>query len=257
MIGSGKWCKMHNATQVMRIGVSASIAMVVVAACGVPLDDSVRGLDGVPAQLLATSTSTTTTTTTSSTTTTTIIVASTEPLPTIVSTTTIAEATTELIPLYFVNGDRFVEERRSLPLNTDLLSLIPELAIGPRDETLQFSAVTVVSRLDVSAITVEQGVAIVDLSSRFNDLSAAEQRRFVGQLVLTIASQRGIGQVRFRVNGNLLEVPQGDGTFGKELLSFDSFAKLVDTIPDPTLNTTTSEVAPPRRGPDDTPTTIR
>jgi spore germination protein GerM len=245
-----------NGRKWLRVGSSASVAMLVVAACGVPLDPEVRKLDGVPAQLLATSTSTTTTTTTSSTTTTTIVVVSTEPIPTIESTTTVAEPTTELIPLYFVNGDRFVEERRVLPLQTELLSIIPELAIGPQDETLQSLAVTVVSRLDVSAITAEQGVAIVDLSSRFNDLSAAEQRRFVGQLVLTIGSQRGIGQVRFRVNGNLLEVPQGDGTFGKEPLSFDSFAKLVDTIPEPTLTVPTSEVLLPNGTPIGPATTI-
>jgi Sporulation and spore germination len=207
------------------LAVMTAVVAAVVAACGVPIDPAVRNIDSVPDQLMATTSRTTTTTTT---TTTTIVVVPTAPPTSSTTTTTIVDQSIELIPLYFVNGDRFVEERRLLPADYSLLDVVLELAKGPQDGEFQTFPTTFVNFGDVVDITKEEGLATVELSPRFNDLTAAEQRRLVGQLVLTLGSQRGVGQVRFRVAGNSLEVPQGDGTFSTDPLSRDSFLGLVD-----------------------------
>jgi spore germination protein GerM len=213
-------------------GVSALVA------CGVPIDDSVRSIDSVPWQLMATTTSTTTTTTTS-----TIPVASTI-AQTSTTTTTLVDLTTESVQLYFVSGDRFVEERRIMPLDASLEDVLVELIRGSLEPVESSFPVTVVNVGDVLGVVSSEGVATVELSPRFNDLVAAEQRKLVGQLVLTLGSQKGIGQVAFTVNGNQLDVPQGDGTFGPDALSRESFLSLVDGPPESTTTSTVFSLSP-------------
>ncbi len=202
-------------------------------ACGVPVDESVRSIDSVPFGLMRTSTSTTSTSTTSSTTST-IPVAPTSAFPSLPSTTA-PDLANETVQLYFLNGDRFVEERRTVGVDAPLFDIVFELVRGPVNPVVGSAFLTsVVNFGDVIDVTLEGGLATVELGGGFTSLPAGEQRRLIGQLVLTLGSQRGVGQVRFTVSGNPLDVPQGDGTFGSDALSRDSFQSLVDTITDTT-----------------------
>jgi LysM repeat protein len=216
----------------------AFVGVLVLVACGVPVDQSVRGIDSVPWQLMATTTSTSTTTTTS-----TIPVESTVAPTSTIAPTTLVDLTTESVQLFFVFGDRFVAERRVMPVDAPLTDVLLELIRGPEEPFVSVFPVTVVNVGDVLSVTASEGLATVELNSRFNDLVAAEQRKLVGQLVLTLGSQRGVGQVAFTVNGNQLDVPQGDGTFGPDALSRDSFLSQVEGPPD--LTTTTIFVLSP------------
>ncbi len=208
--------------------VAGAVSVSLLVACGVPVDPSVRGIDSVPFGLMRTSTSTSSTTTTS----TTIPVASTVVETTVVSST-VADPTIEPVPLYFLNGDRFVEERRSVAVDAPLFDIVFELVRGPVNPIVGTTFLTsVVNFGDVLDVRLEAGLATVELGEGFTSLPAGEQRRLIGQLVLTLASQRGVGQVRFTVSGNPLDVPQGDGTFGTDALSRDSFLSLVDASGD-------------------------
>ncbi len=208
--------------------VAGVVSVAVLGACGVPVDPSVRGIDSVPFGLMRTTTSTTSTTSTS--TTSTIPVASTVVETTVVPSTAV-DPSIELLPLYFVNGDRFVEERRAVAVAAPLFDIVFELVRGPVNPVVGTAFLTsVVNFGDVLDVRLEAGLATVELGEGFTSLPAGEQRRLIGQLVLTLASQRGVGQVRFTISGNPLDVPQGDGTFGTDALSRDSFESLVDTI---------------------------
>ncbi len=216
--------------------IAAVVAGCLLVACGVPVDPSVRGIDSVPFGLMRTTTSTSTTTTTS-----TIPVASTVVETTLVSTT-VADPTIERVPLYFLSGDRFVEERRAVAVDAPLFDIIFELVRGPVNPVVGTTFLTsVVNFGDVLDVTLEAGLATVELGEGFTSLPAGEQRRLIGQLVLTLASQRGVGQVRFTVSGNPLDVPQGDGTFGTDALSRDSFLSLVDNSATPTEESTNAD----------------
>ncbi len=214
----------------------ATVVSTMMISCGVPVDETVRGIDSVPFQLMATTTSTTTTTTTTLPIVSTIARTST-------TTTTLVDLTRKLISLYFVNGDRFVEERRALPLEATLDDVVFEMIRGPFESTGASFPETAINLGDVLSVAVSEGLATIELNPRFNDLVAAEQRKLVGQLVLTLGSQGGVGQVLFRIDGNPLDVPQGDGTFGTDALSRDSFLSLVDG-PTDTATTTAFSLSP-------------
>ena len=221
-----------NQRRPLAVCVTCLCVAVFIAACGVPVDPAVRSIDSVPFGLMRTSTSTTSTSTTSSTTST-IPVVPTQVLPSLPPTTA-PDPSNETVQLYFVNGDRFVEERRTVAVDAPLFDIVFELVRGPVNPVVGSAfLISVVNFGDVIDVTLEGGLATVELGDGFTSLPAGEQRRLIGQLVLTLGSQRGVGQVRFTVSGNPLDVPQGDGTFGSDALSRDSFQFLVDAITEP------------------------
>ncbi len=141
----------------------------------------------------------------------------------------------ETVFLYFVVGDRFVQEPRLLPLGATPEVTVAALVLGPsRNDGLVFAR-SAIGFGDVSSVVVERGVATVGLDVSIQDLPPSERRRMVGQLVLTLTSQRGIGQVLFTVDGKALDVPRGDGTFDSGALSYADFSDLIEEIP-PSLN---------------------
>ena len=207
----------------------AALAATSTVACGIPTDDTVRPIDAraIPNQLSASSTSTTSTSTTSSTSTT----APPRPPST---TTTVAPPSTqapvlEPLMLYFSLGDRIVEVARAVPTTPTLDDVVLLLAFGPNLGETSPAARSAVELGDVESVTLSGGVAIVQLSLKFRDLPATEQRRSVAQLVLTLTERPGVGQVRFLVQGTALPVPRGDGTFGDTAVSRDDYLSLLDT----------------------------
>ncbi len=209
--------------------------------CGVPTDSSMRPIDirAIPSGLSASSTSTSSTTSTSTTSTT----APPRPPPT---TTTVAPPSTqapvlEPVLLYFALGDRIVEVMRSMSTAPTLDSVVLLLAFGPNLGESAPAARSAVELGDVESVTLSGGVAIVQLSTKFRDLPATEQRRSVAQLVLTLTKRPGVGQVRFQVQGTALPVPRGDGTFGETTVSRDDYLSLLDL---PTIGLPSTEPSP-------------
>jgi spore germination protein GerM len=222
------------------LGVGALLAL---ASCGVPQDDSVRVIADVPKGLTATTTSTTTTTTSIPPTTTT-------PPSTVPQTSTTAPVTSQApattIPtafaLYFVMGDRLIKVVRRTEEPADAEALTSLLVLGPFPDDNAPFARTAIGFGDIERITVAGGIATVDLGSKFADLPSSERRRAVAQLVMTLAGRPGVGPVRFRLNGQPIAVPRGDGSIAGRTVSRDDYVGLVD---DPTATTTTiTAIAP-------------
>jgi Sporulation and spore germination len=177
-----------------RAPVVVIICVLTIAACGVPADREVRNIplpNGRLAALMASSTSTTTTSTTSTTTTTTIAPPP-STAPRTEPPTTLADPKVDYFELFFVIGDSFVEERRSLPATSSLQDVVSAVAAGPSNSTAPFSSRTALAPDDVKLVTSLTGVATVDLDPRVRDLPSAEQKRLIGQLVLTLTAQRGV-----------------------------------------------------------------
>ncbi|MDH4145999.1 MAG: GerMN domain-containing protein, partial [Acidimicrobiia bacterium] len=145
------------------------------------------------------------------------------PVPVQESTSTVAQ---ERVLLYFATESNLVEVRVQLPVPVTLARLLEALTVRPElagSPNLR----TVLGPEDVQSVTTLGGVATVDLGSRFSELPVAEQRLAVAQMVLTLTSQAGVGQVRFTVAGQEADVPRADGSIARSAVSRDDYATLL------------------------------
>jgi spore germination protein GerM len=97
----------------------------------------------------------------------------------------------------------------------------PTTAEGARGVSSAIPSGTTIRRL------VHEGETLtVDLET---DPGTAESNAplAVGQLVLTATSDPGVERVRFRVGGEPVQVPKGDGTLGSGAVSADDYRALV------------------------------
>lgn len=70
------------------------------------------------------------------------------------------------------------------------------------------------------------GTATVTLAPEFLDIPARDQVLALGQLVLTLTDLRGVGRVRFEINGELVVVPLPSGESTQDSVSRDDFIEL-------------------------------
>jgi hypothetical protein len=199
------------AAAVMSFGTAALVG------CGLPASDGFDSFADDPNALDLAATSTTSTTTT---------LASTVPPsePTIAETTTTAPGlATERVRLYYVSSlqsgrqlrETFTEFRQgATPI--EILNLleagVPEGDPGVGLQTLLPRGLT--RRVDQGENSY---TVVVDLdSSAWNRIAQANLRRVIGQIVLTLTRQPGIGVVRFTLDGEPLSVFLGSGEQSEE-----------------------------------------
>ncbi|MCU1501162.1 MAG: hypothetical protein JWM12_516 [Ilumatobacteraceae bacterium] len=189
------------------IGVALGIGLALVAGCGVR--DS-GGPERIAVGLGLDDTRPSTSTSTSTTTSTIVAQSSTSSVEQ--ATTTIVQ--TENVYLYFVSGSQLNSTSVPLTSPASLGQVMAALQAGPanlgapgaglRSALPATPAIGVVDRGD--------GSAWVDLPVTFFDnIPQADQVRAIGQIVLTLTSQRGIGGVRFFRGGEPTGVILGSG----------------------------------------------
>ncbi len=132
---------------------------------------------------------------------------------------------TEIINLYFPSGSGFVAVPRHLGVPVLPLDVVNALAEEPLSGANPYRSA--VGSDDVVGVRVQGGVAAVELDRRFLDLPNSEQRMAVAQLVLSLTSRPGIGQISFEIAGSAVQVPRADGTLAKGTVSRDDFIKLL------------------------------
>lgn len=79
----------------------------------------------------------------------------------------------------------------------------------------------------VVAVSVAAGVARVDLSPGFQQGSGTDQVLAIAQIVCTMTSQAGVGQVSFTLGGTIVEVPRGDGSLTANVVTREDYATLL------------------------------
>lgn len=123
-------------------------------------------------------------------------------------------------------------EQRLIPVTRrvdagDTTTVIRELEAGPSAAEsslgLQSSLIDVEV---VDGVSVEGGIATVDLLAAFTDLSGAEQLTAVAQLVFSLTDRPGVGRVAFTLDGETVAVRRADGTSTNEPLDRDDFASM-------------------------------
>lgn len=143
-----------------------------------------------------------------------------------------SDTSTEAIDAYFISNSRVLKIVRivAAPAGPDQ-ALATLSALDTQDPALA-GLRTAIPRSFSATVSVERGVASVD-STRglLESLSPLDQRLAVAQIVLTLTSRPGIGQVLFSVDGIPTGVPRGRGDLAGPLtpVTFDDYATLVVT----------------------------
>lgn len=88
---------------------------------------------------------------------------------------------------------------------------------------------TEVTEGSVLDVEVAGGVAAVELAEDFAGLSVDAQLLAVAQLVCTLTGQRGVGQVRFTLDGTDVEVPRQDGSLTDGPVTRDDYRRLIES----------------------------
>ena len=187
--------------------------LALVAGCGLPSDkhaDPIRAAD-VPFGLAETTTTSTTTTT----------------LPP-ATTTTVARTTTtiptEAVTVWFVLNNKLQPVVRQLPKPVDNAHILNQLATVAEQPAGLRTAVPAGAVLKVG---VNGGVATADLAPGFAiNVPTQDQALAFGQMVLTLTSRPGVGQVRFTTGGKPQQILLPDGTLQPGPLSADVYKSL-------------------------------
>jgi hypothetical protein len=208
-----------------------------VAACGLPTDDEFTRIDEADDGFGLSRPSTTTTTTTLA------------PTTTIDATTsTVIETTTTSIPVepvdvYFPTGRQLAVVQLLTTPDPALDQVMALILDGPPDGEAFASLRSILPANAVVTATRANGVAVIDFPEGiFNDMEPRDQRLVCGQIVLTMTSQRGVGQVLFTQAGQPLSVFLGDAsrTEPNQTVSAEDYSMLLTGGGDPIDTTTTT-----------------
>lgn len=188
---------------IRRTALAYALASASAAGCGVPAEDDARFEDeaSVPYDLLD--------------------------APATTAPPSSAPFTATTVELCFVRGDRLVTANRSAPPDLTLTDSVELLAAGPNDDELADELRTAIPEDPLGArVTTASGVAHVDLAARFADTEGQRQVLAVAQIVCTLTSRPGVGQVSFTLDGEPVEVPRGDGSTTANPVSREDYRQL-------------------------------
>lgn len=169
------------------VPVLAAILLLTAVGCGVPVSGHVERMDPrtVPFHLLSTS----------------------------APTSAAPQAHGPATSIYFIAGDRLsIVQRRVVGENVPA-EAVRLLLVGPDGQEASAGLTTdIPAQTRLISLDLTGPVATVDLSSEFGTLGGSEQVAAVAQIVYTLTGSRYIDSVRFAINGDLTEVPDGSGS---------------------------------------------
>ena len=133
----------------------------------------------------------------------------------------------EPVDVWFVREDRLASARHRIDPPVTPERVLAELLTGPTEAEQDRSLRSAVpDAAVVTSVSVAGGVATVGLAPEFSDIPASDQVLAVGQLVLTLTDQRGIGRVRFVVDDAQIAVPLPSGESSDQSVSRDDYVSL-------------------------------
>jgi hypothetical protein len=186
---------------------------VVLTACAVPNSGSVKEVNptNIPFELNSPETSLPSTT-----------------IPILVPTT-VGGTSYETADLFFVKASSLVRIRLEIPSPTDLQGVFAALIVGLPDPA-HSKVKTLLPAAFAANVEVVGGVANVNSKrGSLESIKPNEQRLAIAQIVLTLTSQPGIGQVTFSVGGKPIGVPRGRGDIAGvgTPVTFDDYKMLI------------------------------
>jgi spore germination protein GerM len=135
-----------------------------------------------------------------------------------------SETAGDAASVYFATSGRLVAVARRLASSAPPQDLLNLLRRGPTKGEVEAGLRSAVPNQNLARVSsVTAGTATVDLRSEFSLLPSADQFLALAQLVFTLTSRPGIGQVRFTLGGRATDVPLADGSLVRRRVSRDDY----------------------------------
>lgn len=133
----------------------------------------------------------------------------------------------DAITTWFVNEGIVVPLVRRVASPVSVASAVASVAAGVSEtEASRGLRSAIPDSSMVNDAKLSRGTSTVSLASEFLDIPARDQVLALGQLVLTLTDLRGVGRVRFEINGELVAVPLPSGESTEDSVSRDDFIEL-------------------------------
>ena len=136
----------------------------------------------------------------------------------------------ELVDLYFIRNASVIRVQRSMISPVDTKGALAALTEGLIDDSTTLGLRSAIPASLEARVDVDRGVATVKATRAFlNSLPAVDQRLSIAQIVLTLTSRPGIGQVVFFVDGKAIAVPKGRGDLSGagDPVTFDDYTNII------------------------------
>jgi hypothetical protein len=147
------------------------------------------------------------------------------------STTSIPLGTsTRHVDVCLIAGDHLVASTQEIPTPISTRDAIEALVATSRSDLPSGVRSAVNSPKLVTAGDAVRGVANVELNASFAQIAPADQLLALAQLVCTLTSLPGIGQVRFTEHGRPIDVPRGDSSLTGKPVSRTDYKRLLRGI---------------------------
>lgn len=140
-------------------------------------------------------------------------------------------AVSEPIDLFFISNSRIIKVQRNVASPANPSQALSSLVEGPSTSPEFVGLRTALPTTFAASVDVIRGVARVDATRTFlNSLSGLDQKLAIAQIVLTLTSRPGVGQVLFSVDGKLISVPRGrgDSVASGVAVTFDDYSSLIN-----------------------------
>ena len=147
------------------------------------------------------------------------------------STESLPIAVSEPVDLFFISNSRIIKVQRNVASPANPAQALSSLVEGPSTSPEFVGLRTALPTTFTARVDVTRGVAQVDATRAFlNSLSGLDQKLAIAQIVLTLTSRPGVGQVLFSVEGKLISVPRGrgDSVASGIAVTFDDYASLIN-----------------------------
>ncbi|MGZ8764477.1 MAG: GerMN domain-containing protein [Acidimicrobiia bacterium] len=129
--------------------------------------------------------------------------------------------------IYLARDGRLLPTVRSLRPPMTLTRLVRSLGRGPTRPEVDAGIRTALPVEDTPTnVQVVRGTAMVDLPASFTNLSRADQVLALAQIVYTVTSQPGIGQVQFTLDGASTDIPRANRSLTGEPVSREDYFTL-------------------------------
>lgn len=138
------------------------------------------------------------------------------------------EAELATVTLYLVESGRLSPVTRDLPVPISPDDQLVTLVEGTtRPESRAGLRTSIPPGTEVLGVSVENGVATVDLSRGFANVGGEEEILAVAQVVLTLTSRPEIEAVSFSLEGVPTDVPLPDGALSENPVTGSDYSALI------------------------------
>jgi len=136
-------------------------------------------------------------------------------------------AATDEVTVWFILDELLVSLPREVPDPSTSASVLASLSEGVTAIEIERGLRSAIP--DASMLVEAElagGTATVQLAPEFLEIAPGDQVLALGQVVLTLTDLRGVGRVRFEINGAAVATPLPDGTSTEDSVSREDFRQL-------------------------------